>query len=1264
MENQLSFLSLNVRGLRDYRKRIGLFNWLKRIGKSNSFILLQETHSSVEDEKVWSREWGQTIHFSHGDRKSRGVAILNPHNNTLDVEKIQNDEAGRLLSLKIETNTSPIFLFNVYVPNQVSGNVQPLQTAFLDKIKTLLNDYSENSIIIGGDLNTALDPNLDKYRNNEEQTANEKTIFAKQLLSLCEKIDLVDSWRTLNPNLRRFTWRQTNPLRQSRLDYWLISSHLLKLSTEIDIIPSFKSDHSAITLTFSKVDRSKTGPGLWKFNNKLLQDVTYITKTRQQIEELKTNFNAMADKCTKWELIKYELRKQAIKYSKEKNKEKRELFASLSRQALVLEQKLSESPSEEIIEQHHHIKQDLESIITEDAQSAAFRSKAKYVESGETNLKYYKNLEKRNYEHKLINNLTTESGQTITGKKEIEKEITDFYSKLYESKNVDEEVQNAFLNENVPRLQETQRDECEKEISINELGKALKLLPNGKTPGTDGFTTNFYKFWWPYIKDLVCDSLQHAKSIGHLSTEQRRGVITLTPKKNKDTRQLKNWRPISLLNTDYKILTKLLAIRLQKVLDCLIHPDQVGYIKGRYIGQNIRTIMDIIEYTNRTHSAGLVAFLDFEKAFDSLEWSFIKRALQTFGFGPTFCQWVTTIYTDISSSVLNNGYTTEYFNLKRGIRQGCPLSAYLFILSVEYLACSIRNDDQIKGIKIANTEIKIVQMADDTTIFLQDSTSLKQVLQKIYLFSKAAGLKLNKTKTEAMWLGSNRNNTNHMVGLDWKTEVYALGIWFCTDTEAGVERNVGSKFDKFCRALNMWRPLNLSIKGKIHVIKTMALPILLYVTSNLPICKPFIDKVNSEMYKFIWSNKPEKIKRKVLTSDIPNGGLKMLDLQSMVKAQKVMWIKRLMTEKNESWKTYPLWCLGPLGTSLFKCNISETHIPLNLPTFYKEILLSWINCKNSEPVVDSAWDIRRQSIFYNKNIKIANEYIRTDSLDWFKQGIFCVHDILNSNGDFLTMNDLHRLYNVRSDILSYNSVKDAIPAAWRQQLKQTVVTREAINSSEGLYLIDDKKQFKPLSLLTNKKVYSHLKTKIEITPNCIQKWTSHFGDIPDWSQIFQLSFLTTRSVSLQILQYKILHRIYPCNYWVSKWEPNTSVMCSNCNVPDTLEHYFHECNIVQPLWSHFSNWWQTNMGARLTLTVKDTIFGMPPLIDENKSLNLCLLLAKDYIQKQKREGAPCSLYNLLFKIKHFLLVERHICTENQTIPLYLQWYEELENALG
>ena len=139
-------------------------------------------------------------------------------------------------------------------------------------------------------------------------------------------------------------------------------------------------------------------------------------------------------------------------------------------------------------------------------------------------------------------------------------------------------------------------------------------------------------------------------------------MITLIPKEDANLKDLSNWRPITLPNVDYKIASKAIAARIEKVLPLLINSNQTGFVKGRYIGENIRLINDILEQTKAQDIPGILVLLDFRKAFDTMEWGFIQNTLDLFNFGSNIKQWVKTFYNNTESSVLHNGYTTNYFN--------------------------------------------------------------------------------------------------------------------------------------------------------------------------------------------------------------------------------------------------------------------------------------------------------------------------------------------------------------------------------------------------------------------------------------------------------------------------------------------------------------------------------------------------------------------------------------------------------------------------
>ena len=247
--------------------------------------------------------------------------------------------------------------------------------------------------------------------------------------------------------------------------------------------------------------------------------------------------------------------------------------------------------------------------------------------------------------------------------------------------------------------------------------EAIKTSMNGKSPGNDGFNREFYIMFWKNISKELLESFNEGKNKGILSNSQRQAVIKLLEKKGKDKRLIANWRPISLINFDSKILTKCLAKRLKEVLPSIIECDQTAYVKNRFIGESIRLISDILDSTKKQKIEGFLLTVDLEKAFDSVDHNFLIACLKKMNFDQEFVNWVRVLLNKQESCVLNGGKSTGYFPLQRGVRQGDPISAYLFIIVIEILFLMVRKNPKINGIEIFGIKHLLTSYADDTSFF-------------------------------------------------------------------------------------------------------------------------------------------------------------------------------------------------------------------------------------------------------------------------------------------------------------------------------------------------------------------------------------------------------------------------------------------------------------------------------------------------------------------------------------------------------------------
>ena len=300
---------------------------------------------------------------------------------------------------------------------------------------------------------------------------------------------------------------------------------------------------------------------------------------------------------------------------------------------------------------------------------------------------------------------------------------------------------------------------------------------------------------------------------------------------------------------------------------------------------------------------GIMTAIDFEKAFDSLNWNFLHKSLEFFGFGESFLGWIKTFYNNISSCVINNGFSTPSFNVKRVVRQGDPLSPSLFIIVLELLALSIRNKDQIKGIEVDCSEIKLVIFADDMTSFVRDKFSHRTLFDTIDLFSTYSGLKVNHDKTEILLLGNMEVNSSELGVNEISKVIKIIGVHFTFNHALFYKLNFESIEKSLRGLLKGWSWRGLTLLGKIQVIKSFAIPKILYRVVLISNKKEFIKKINTLLYSFVWKGK-DKVKRTAFINPIDKGGLKMPNIESMISAQRIICIKRYLSIDPAGWKFF------------------------------------------------------------------------------------------------------------------------------------------------------------------------------------------------------------------------------------------------------------------------------------------------------------------------------------------------------------------------
>ena len=846
------------------------------------------------------------------------------------------------------------------------------------------------------------------------------------------------------------------------------------------------------------------------------------------------------------------------------------------------------------------LEKQIEKIYEQKSKGAQVRSREKWVELGEKNNSYFLGLEKQRQIKKSINKLYGENQEILENQCDLLSKIKKYYEELYKTKSPNKVLSDNYISETKldKTLDKSIFSVCDGKITLEECKNAIFKMKLNKSPGLDGLTVEFYRLFWDKLKHFLVEVFNEGHDKKCLSYSQRTSILTLIFKKG-DPLSLDNYRPISLLNVDLKILSCVLAQRLKIVLPKIVNEDQTGYVKNRFIGFNLRQIQDIIDYSETYKIEGAIIFVDFTKAFDSLEWNFMFTTLKHFGFNDSFIQWVETLYANIQTCVMNNGWVSEVFENSRGIRQGCPLSALLFVLAVEIMAIRLRNNKDLKGITVKldakDHTIKISQLADDTTLFCNSKSDVEIAMNEIEVFGSFSGLILNRNKTEGMWIGKLKSCKDKIGGISWNNKpIKALGAYFGHNREECEKLNWETKIEKMNRLFLLWEKRKLTILGKILIIKTLILPIFTFLASSFIVPEVYQKEIEKQCFKFIWDGKPDKVKRNVIISSHEKGGLNMIDIKSYFKSLRAIWVSRLVDGNLANWKLIPLKYFNATGKNwlVFQMNNEGNECIeylKNIPKFYTEVVSSWNASGGGQvkkPVTFS--DIRKQVIWGNKFIKFKNKSIVFEN--WIKSGLVFLNDILDETGSITQDYIYERLQYKSNWIAEYNILKKSIPSAWIPILKSENSVRSIVNISRNKLIWKGK--YIETSALTNIIIYNSLiSDKIEKSLG-INKWNREFNmqENPDVTNLYYFIFNYIEDNKLKIFRWKLLQYILPNRKLLFQWKIANNSLCNHCTEDEDYKHYFLSCNFLKYFWVNIHDLLK-RCNVQFSLKLKHLVFG-------------------------------------------------------------------------
>ncbi|KAI3507508.1 hypothetical protein L1887_22495 [Cichorium endivia] len=695
------------------------------------------------------------------------------------------------------------------------------------------------------------------------------------------------------------------------------------------------------------------------------------------------------------------------------------------------------------------------------------------------------------------------------------------------------------------------RDNIDRPFTLEEIKRAIDRCGNDKAPGPDGFSFKFIKRFWDLIKDDILACVKHFEGNGLFSSGCNSSFIALIPK-NKDPLVLKDFRPVNLVGCLYKIVSKIISFRLKSVIGKVVSHEQSAYIEGRNITDGPLILNELITWAKKTKKKMMVFKVDFDKAFDSLNWGFLDSVMEQMNFSARWRRWIHGCLSSGKASVLLNGSPTEEFQIKRGVRQGDPMASFLFVLAMEGLSVSIKeacNQFLYNGISLPNYGPCITHLmyADDVTFIGEWSESnllnLNRVLRCFYI---ASGLKVNLLKSRLFGVGVEEFDLIRFANiLSCEPAVfpcYFLGLPIGVNMK--LSRNWNVVIEKFKSKLSKWKSKMMSFGGRLTLVNSVLSSLPLYYFSLFKAPKKVINSLESIRRNFLWGSYGENRKiHWIAWSDIAKprkfGGLGVNCLKEMNIALLTKWIWRLRSQPHSLWASCirSIHCLrGIHSEKLAKKSLSGI----------------WLS------ITEAIRDLKEWNIEIDKCLVLKLR--KGDKFMFWKDRW------LGSN----TFKDLFpRLYSLE---VSKNSlVSDKVEStgleennlSWKRAVRRGLETRELTELCDTLRDVHLSSELDVWSwIIASNGIFSVQSLRNEIAKN---RWSRS-------DRKFHWLRMVPFNVNCFVWRF-VRNRIAVMDNLASRGVRLDSSRCCCCDfVIESLQHLFFECSFAKDTWDAVASW--------------------------------------------------------------------------------------------
>jgi len=918
---RLKIFSWNINGIDHANK--------KKFSKLNNFLhqnygihMLQEIHlpNDITIDKMQSKNY--RFFLNGGTDHSAGVALHIPVPDSqiltyTDSSINRHDFNSRIITCRINWCNQPITLVNIYAPATSSKQ----RTSFFKELEATLENLP-GPYILGGDFNCVLDPNIDTF-NYKAKPNSMNCTDQVSLTDLTIKFNLHDVWRRFHPHeivgtfARNAHKTSSNANKTSRLDRFYVSESLVPIIESCRIEFNDSSDHHPVSLTLLSPDEYQVFRPAWRLNAHLLTNKDYLTYTKNYLSTfIEKNPIVTIESYTRLKLI---LKAKAKKHTIGLRVNTKKVISNLKDQLedltyLQYDPNIQKNPTLQLLHATEiaEVKRQLqlkEQILNSSTMKKIELNRA---ENYEEMTKYFFNSPTLKQFRTVMTSITYNE-KTVRLQHEKAEAACSFYKDLYEKRSTSNEAKKRLLKTITNSFSSDSKEykEMEKIFSQEEIFTVLKKLPKSKSPGPDGLICELYSAFKEEFSIILTRLFNFCIENNNIPQQMQEANIHLLFKKG-DTDNLANWRPISLLDTDYKILSSTLNNRLKSHLKHMIHSDQKGFVPTRKLDDAVLKTTHLINYCKRENIPAYLLFLDQEKAFDRVDRQYLFDVIDRYNIPPTITSLIKCIYAKTLARISINNQLSLPIELMSGVRQGCPLSPTLFVMCIEPLANMVRAHKHYKGLIYPQIKepLKISMFADDTFFIIKNQKDHDTALKLISIYEKGTGAKANVSKTEILPIGPNTHNTENSLTtsikiLEYDQEVRLLGVNISNKSTSDLVWPATQQ--RLITVLKKWSAVKLSLRGRILVSKTVVVPIIHFQSKFHTLTNTYFKIFQRLIWNFIKINDPKHVSLETAQLPLSLGGLNAPNLIATTQAARLNWFKELLSQDNPcEWKIMAL----------------------------------------------------------------------------------------------------------------------------------------------------------------------------------------------------------------------------------------------------------------------------------------------------------------------------------------------------------------------